>query len=94
MLRELNKPRVEIESIEKLEKKSIVKKIHELVKDSNIELTIESKRLIVSTATSISNKQNLRIKPIVSSFKDKCIAYYPELPCRKISPPSYLNIET
>ena len=34
------------------------------------------------------------LKPIDSSLKDKCIAYYPELPFGILSPCSYLNTRT
>ena len=39
-------------------------------------------------------EKNLKIKPIGSSLKDKCIAFCPELPFEILSPCSYLNIET
>ena len=45
-------------------------------------------------AKSVSNKKHLRIESINLNFKDKCIAYCPELSIGIISPSSYLNIET
>ena len=77
-----------------MELKRIGKKFHQLVSDSNIELTIESEKHLLSIAKSISNKKHLRIEPIDLNFKDKCIAYCPELSIGIMSRSNYLNIET
>ena len=96
-LKELNKLRARIKSIERLEIKRIVKEFNELVNYSDIELTIESKKHIFSITSitkPISNKKNLRIEPIGSSLKEKCIVYCPELPFGILSLCSYLDIKT
>ena len=53
-----------------------------------------TKNSILNIAEYISNGKNLKIKPIDSSFKNKCITYFFELPFGIISFSSYVNIET
>ena len=81
---------IEIKEVEKLEE------FNELAKCLNIKLIKESKKTkktIFSIAEYISNGKNLKIKSIDSSFKDKCIAYCPELLSGILSPCSYVNIK-
>ena len=57
-------------------------------------MKLESKITILSIAEYISNGENVKIKSIDSSLKDKHIAYYPELPSEITPPCSYLNNRT
>ena len=92
-LRELNKLESELIKLEEKEIQRIIKELHKLANDSNIILRIESKRTNLSIAKYISNGKNLKINPIDSSLKNKCITSCPELPLGIISPCSYLNIK-
>ena len=85
---------METENIERREIERIAKEFYKLVKDLSIELTIRSKKTILSIAKSIITEKNLKIEPTDLSLKGKCITYCPELPFEIFSPCSYLNIET
>ena len=81
-------------AIEKeIEKLKIEGKFNELVNHLSIKLIKGSKKTIFSIAESINNRKNLKMEPIESRLKDKCIAYYDELPFGILSS-CYINIET
>ena len=67
---------------------------NELAKYLNMKSIKKSKKTILSIAEYIKNGKNLRIEPIDSSLKAKCIVYCLELPFGIISLSSYVNIET
>ena len=60
-------------------------KSNQLAKCLNINLRIESKKAILSISEYISDEKNLKIAPIYSSLKDKCIAFCPKLPFKILS---------
>ena len=59
----------------------------------SIKLIKGSKKFIFSISKFINNWKNLKLEPIDSSLKGKCIAYCPELPFGTLSF-CYINIET
>ena len=85
-LETLEESRIIMKVIENLEEEprieNIARKIefNELIKRLNTKLIEESKKSILSIAEYITNGKNLKIKPLESSLKDKCISYGPELP--------------
>ena len=56
-------------------------------------MRIEFNKTVLTVAEYISDRKNLKKKPIDLSLKDKCIAYFPELPSGVISSCSYLSIK-
>ena len=92
----LNKLESELNKLEGLGiKRILANNFNKLANDSNINLKIEyKKKTILTFEEYINNGKNLKIKPIDSSLKDKCIAYCPELPFGMLSACSYLNIKT
>ena len=57
-------------------------------------MRIEFNKTILTAAEYITNRKNLKTKSIDLGLKDKCIAYFPELPSGIISPCSYVSIKT
>ena len=74
----------ELSKIEKI--KTVIKeleieiKFNELANDLDIRLLKGTKNSVLNISEYISNRKNLRIRPIDSSFENKCLAYCLELP--------------
>ena len=73
-----------------------LKRFNKFANNLDIKVIKRHKNCILSTAEYISNGKSLKIKikHIDLNFKDKCRAYCSELPFGRISPSSYINIET
>ena len=54
----------------------------------------EFNKTILTAAEYITNRKNIKINSIDLGLKDKCIAYFLELPSGIISPCSYVSIKT
>ena len=68
-------------------------KLNKLSNDLNIKLIERTNDTIYYMKDYISNVGNLKIKPIDSNLKNKCIAYCLELPFGILSFSSYVGIE-
>ena len=86
------KTEIEKEDWKELEKLKIERKFNELANHLSINLIKGSKKAILSIADYISKGENLKIESIGSSVKDKRIAYRSILLFGLLSPYSYLNI--
>ena len=69
-------------------------RMKELASHRNIELIKGSKKPILNTVESINNGKNLKIEPIDSNVRSKCMVYCDELLFGALSPCRYLNTET
>ena len=93
-IREATGKELEEREIERIDKIRALERIARKIKFySNINLRIKFNKTVLTVAEYISDKKNLKIKPIDLSLKDKCIAYFPELPSGVISSCSYLSIK-
>ena len=93
-IREATGKELEEREIERIDKIRALERIARKIKFySNINLRIEFNKTVLTVAEYISDRKNLKIKPIDLSLKDKCIAYFPELPSGVISSCSYLSIK-
>ena len=72
----------------------VIIRFNEFANNLNIKLIKWPKICILNTTEYISNGKTLKIKPIDSSLKGKCIAYCFGLAFGIISPSSYVNTET
>ena len=78
-------------SLTKISKREM--KFNKLFNDLNIKLKEGTNYTISYMKDYINNEGNLKIKPIDSNLKNKCIAYYIELPFEILSFSSYVDIE-
>ena len=93
-IREATGKELEEREIERIDKIRALERIARKIKFySNINLRIEFNKTVLTVAEYISDRKNLKKKPIDLSLKDKCIAYFPELPSGVISSCSYLSIK-